>query len=83
MQTCPGGLMACIMRSWGSFVLANMDFPPLGESWVCSSAAVVKFRCPPGEGGGSEGVGAGTRHAPPESSKQISVHDIETDGSYA
>lgn len=83
MQTCPVGFtgMACIMRSWGSFVLANMDFPPLGESWVCSWAAIVKFRCPPG--GGSEGVGAGTRHALPESSKQISVHDIETDGSYA
>lgn len=64
MQTCPGGFtgMACIMRSWGSFVLANMDFPPLGESWVCSSAAIVKFRCPPG--GGRKGLERerGTNH---------------------
>lgn len=59
MQTCPGGFtgMACIMRSWGSFVLNQYGFSSSGGVaglFVCGYREIfVALR------GGEGGVGRG------------------------
>lgn len=74
MQTCPGGFtgMACIMRSWGSFVLNQYGFSSSGGVAGLFVGGYREISLPSGGGGVSEGVGAGTRHAPPESTKHTS-----------
>lgn len=87
MQTCPGGFtgMACIMRSWGSFVLNQYGFSSSGGVAGLFVGGYREISLPSRGGGGGCRKGLererGTHH---QKAPNIlpSVYDIETGGSY-